>query len=39
VDKNGCLTEHADMVQLPYLHEVCIVWGFFSRHQNPFTRP
>ena len=23
VDKNGCLTEHADMVQLPYLHEVC----------------
>jgi hypothetical protein len=22
VDKNGCLTEHADMVQLPYLHEV-----------------
>jgi hypothetical protein len=22
VDKNGCLTEHADMVKLPYLHEV-----------------
>lgn len=23
VDKNGCLTAHADMVKLPYLHEVC----------------
>ena len=26
VDKNGCLTEHADMVRLPYLHEVCFAW-------------
>ena len=26
VDKNGCLTEHADMVQLPYLHEVRSAW-------------
>jgi hypothetical protein len=25
VDKNGVLTEHADMVKLPYLHEVGIV--------------
>jgi hypothetical protein len=25
VDKNGCLTEHADMVKLSYLHEVCFV--------------
>jgi len=28
VDKNGNLTEHADMVKLPYLHEVCcsLLW-------------
>lgn len=27
VDENGCLTEVEDMVDLPFLHEVC-VWSF-----------
>lgn len=32
VDKNGVLTEHADMVKLPYLHEVRWVWGFRTQY-------
>lgn len=28
VDSNGCMTEVADMVKLPYLHEVRFVFDF-----------
>jgi hypothetical protein len=36
VDKNGNLTEHADMVKLPYLHEVCTMWSTRERRGRLF---
>jgi hypothetical protein len=36
VDQNGNLTEHADMVKLPYLHEVGTTWSTCERHERLF---
>jgi myosin-5 len=40
VDKNGVLAEHADMVELPYLHEAAILYNMKKRHieGKPYTR-
>lgn len=40
VDANGNLTEFADMVKLPYLHEAAILYNMKKRHIDgkPYTR-